>query len=342
MKRFLSFILVLCLLLGLGACGKPAAVRDFDATVGSAKTEPSTALPPESVESLPTDPVESTITPLLYKVSDEEGHVIWLFGSIHVGLDSFYPLPGYVLEAYEAADALAVECDVVAFSKDLGAQMDALRGMVYTDGTKIADHIPQELYARAVAALTDAGMYMSSLDVYKPILWSNFLDTALYEAIGADSELGIDMYFLNDAHNTGKEVLEVESVEFQYGMLSGFSEELQILLLESSVYGYETPEESAEQVTELIDAWAFGDGEALSALLNEEPEFESEEEALLYKEYNDAMLVNRNISMADYAQQALASGKTVFICVGAAHVVGPGAMAELLQQRGCTVELITP
>lgn len=62
----------------------------------------------------------------------------------------------------------------------------------------------------------------------------------------------------------------------------------------------------------------------------------------MYVEYNDAMMVQRNLAMADYAEEALASGKEVFICVGAAHVVGEGAMADLLAQRGYTVERITP
>jgi uncharacterized protein YbaP (TraB family) len=52
------------------------------------------------------------------------------------------------------------------------------------------------------------------------------------------------------------------------------------------------------------------------------------------------MVTQRNISMADFAEEALDSGKEVFICVGAAHVVGPGAMADLLTQRGYTVEVI--
>lgn len=345
MKRLFSLILAACLVL-LAGCDFVTRVRDFDRdTVPTVQFVPSAetqVLTTEPTQVLTTEPVESTITPVLYKVTDEAGNAVWLFGSIHVGLDSFYPLPAYVLDAYENADALAVECDVVAFGEDMGAQVSALQGMIYTDGTKISDHIPEELYNRSVEVLEEAGLYMSMLDMYKPVLWSSFIDTALYEAVGANSELGIDLYFLNDAHATGREILEVESVQFQYDMLSGFSEELQILMLEGSVYSYDTPDESFQQINELIDVWASGDGDALAALLAEETAFESEEERLLYVEYNDAMMVQRNLAMADYAEEALASGKEVFICVGAAHVVGEGAMADLLAQRGYTVERITP
>lgn len=342
MKRILTLILALCLALSLAGCGESAPVRDFDRNTTPMTEAGIPDTQPALQNTQPAPPVESTITPLLYRVSDDQGHVLWLFGSIHVGLDSFYPLPSYVTQAYEASDALAVECDVVAFSKDMGAQMNALRGMVYADGTKIADHIPQELYTKAVDALKDAGVYMSALDMYKPILWSNFLDSALVEVCGADANLGIDMYFLNDAHETGKEVLEVESAQFQYDMLSGFSPELQEVLLESSVYSYENQEEYRQQMTELLDAWASGDETWIAELIQEDMVPESEEERLLYEEYNYAMAESRNLAMTDWAADALASGKTVFIVVGTAHIVGPGAMAELLAQRGCTVEAVRP
>ena len=68
--------------------------------------------------------------------------------------------------------------------------------------------------------------------------------------------------------------------------------------------------------------------------------FESEEEAALYAEYNDALVTQRNLSMTEYAVEALESGQELFICVGAAHVVGEGAMAELLREMGYTVELV--
>jgi uncharacterized protein YbaP (TraB family) len=44
--------------------------------------------------------------------------------------------------------------------------------------------------------------------------------------------------------------------------------------------------------------------------------------------------------MTEYAEEALKSGKEIFICVGAAHVVGEGAMAEQLRDLGYTVEIV--
>lgn len=333
MKKIFAILMVLCLMISLCACGGDPVQNPTEITTTVPTTEPTTNPTTAPAE-------DDSISPLLYQVTDAEGNTVWLFGSIHVGQEYFYPLPDYVTEAYENSDALAVEADVVEFASDMEAQTQALMQLMYLDGTMISDHIPEDLYTQAVEVLTECGVYMPALDLYNPVMWSNLIDTAQVESLGVVGELGIDMYFLNHAHETGKEIQEVESADFQYSMMAGFSEELQIELLESSLYSYKNMGETKTELFELTEAWATGDKDVLVELLNEEPEFETDEEALLYAEYNDAMLTQRNVTMADFAEAALTSGKEVFICVGAAHVVGPGAVADLLTQRGYTVELI--
>ena len=324
MKRFIALMLTVIMLLSLGACSSDKNSNTNTTTTTSV-----------------TDNAETEVTPLLYKVSDENGNCVWLFGSIHVGKDYYYPLPDYVLSAYENADALAVECDIKAFESDITAQTEALMPLAYTDGTKISDHISEEVYEKAVEAMTEFGMYASYMDMFSPILWYSLIDTSLVEKAGAEPDLGIDNYFLNEAYSSGKELLEVESVQFQYDMLANFSEKLQALLLEEILYYYENFELYEEDIDTLMNIWAKGDAEEFAEyLLSEDNDLETEEDKKLYEEYNNAMIVNRNIGMADFAEDALENGKEVFICVGAAHVVGEGAMADLLSERGYKVEII--
>lgn len=335
-KKLLCLLMALSLLLCLCGCHFPAITMNTPEG-----TQPATESTPAPTPS-PTPGGESSITPLLYKVTDSEGHVLWLFGSIHVGYDYFYPLPDYVLEAYESADAIAFEVDMKAFEEDMDVQMKTLALMVYQDGTTIKDHIDPELYDAAVKILKEAGYYNQYLDYYMPILWSSFIDSCFVEEMGLDPDLGIDNHLLEKAYKDKKEVLEVESAEFQYQMMADFSPELQEILLGSSVGSYEDMEASKADMQKLVDLWASGDEVAFGAYLSEEGEFASEEEKKLYEEYNNAMVVDRNISMTDYAENALKSNKEIFICVGAAHIVGDGAMAQLLAQRGYTVERVTP
>ena len=319
MKKIFSLIIALIMIVSLYGCTK---TNDTNTETKDAQTK-------------------ATITPLLYKISDDKGNHIWLFGSIHIGLESFYPLPQYVTDAYESSDALAVEFDIVSFSEDLQAQTDALTQLVYMDGTTIKDHIPDELYKKSVEILEENNMYSSALDYYYPVLWESFIQNTMLEQTEADSDLGIDMHFLNLAHEDDKKIIDIESAEFQYGMMAKFSESLQILLLEEIISEYEDINSFSNELDDLITLWSEGDEKEFAEFLNSDDDsVMTDEEKKLLEEYNQAMLTDRNISMSEFAQDCLKDGEEVFICVGAAHIVGEGAMADLLAEKGYTVEII--
>lgn len=357
MKKILALLLSIFLCFGIVGCSEDKNGRDrssdtdeADSTVESVEVSENSS--DESSETsgdvsengsdesseIPDKSEDNKTRPLLYKVTDDEGNVVWLFGSIHVGREDFYPLPDYVLDAFNGSDALAVEADVIAFERDIGAQVKVLKKFIYTDGTKISKHIPKETYNAARQILKENKVYNYSLDYYSPIIWSSVVDNCLYEKIGADAKLGIDRHLMDLADDSDKEILEVESVDFQYNMLNSFSNELQLFLLQSSVYNYNKFEKSKEEIDELLDMWANGDeDEFYEYFENEEDENWDKD---LHEEYNNAMIVERNKNMTKYAEQALKSGEEIFICVGAAHVVGEGAMAEQLRDLGYTVEVI--
>ena len=273
-------------------------------------------------------------------MTDEAGHTIWLFGSIHVGREDFYPLPDYVTDAFDQAEALAVEFDIRAYEKDIMAAAKDMALLVYTDGSKIQDHIDPQLYEDAAALLEDAPIPVSMLDYYMPSMWWSLIESLVLENSTLDTQLGIDLHMIDAAYEADKPVLSIESASFQYGMLAGFSPELQEYLLQSTVAAVQNGS-LMEANLELVDLWAEGDEEAFITHLYTEEKM-TEEEATLYQEYSQAMIVDRNIFMADYAENALKEGKPILVCVGAAHIVGPGAVAQLLQERGYTVTKLSP
>lgn len=359
MSKIIALVLALVMCLAFSGCDLSMYDYDYDfygdggsggenLIIGDSASEPvvdepvvSEPVVSEPVVSEPDEPTEKgSSTPLLYKVTDKSGNVVWLFGSIHVGREDFYPLPDYVLDAYKNSDALAVEVDIIAFEKDFAAQMTAMQELIFTNGSKIKDYISDETYNKAVEILKENNLYNFAMDYYKPSLWSNFIDNCAYMKLGVDMEGGIDRYLLEDAKKNGKEVLEIESAALQYGVLGGFSDELQVLLLDSSIEAYGDLEAMDEDLSEMMDLWAAGNEKEFSEYLSAEGEFEDEEEERLYDEYNQALLIDRNKGMIDYAEKALLSGKEVFICVGAAHVVGEGGMAEELAALGYTVETV--
>ena len=335
MKKIIALLLSLALLLSMAACTAPAD----DPLPGEKETEST-----EATNETPTDPEPeapvATSTPLLYKVTGENGGTVWLFGSIHVGIDEMYPFPDYVLDAYNEADALAVECDVIALQEDMELMTELVQMMLYLDGSTISDHISPELYEAAVKIMEENDSYMKILDYYLPVMWYSTIENFTYANLGYDSNIGIDMTLLTMAKEEDKPILEVESARFQYEMLASFSPELQEVLLQEAVDGYSSTE-NQEALDGLLKAWCDGDADSLLLYLNEEADPDTDPEILkLIEEFNTAMETDRNIAMADYAEEILNSDDKVFICVGMAHILGDGAMVDLLEQRGYTVERI--
>ena len=307
-------------------------------TTEESTTEAETTLPAEPSVDAPSEKTDG-ITPLLYKVTDASGNVLWLFGSIHVGKEEFYPLPDYVTDAFNSSDALAVEADVSSMTESTVGLMQSMKSLIYTDGTTIKDHVSEETYTAGVATLKELGLYSSLLDYYCPSMWWSLIESGMILQTDVDATLGVDMHLLELAAEDGKEIREIESVAFQYEMLGEFSDELQEALLESAIEYADEAELYEQSLNMLMALWASGDEQTLAFYLNsseEDPGMSAE----LYEEYNAAMITERNKAMTDYAVEALASGEEVFICVGAAHVVGEGAIADNLRELGYTVEAV--
>lgn len=280
------------------------------------------------------EPTTQGPTPLLYKVSDDDS-VVWLMGTVHVGKAEFYPLPNYVYNAYESSDSLAIECDVAEFEKDMYSQYKVLKKFEYSDNTKISDHLSEETYTKAKALLTKYGFYASALDYYMPILWWQSIQSLMISETSVSARYGVDNHFYDRAKNDGKTIKEIESVKFQYEVLASFSVELQAYLLESLLAS--TPEAAEDEVIALVDLWVKGNEDALTEMYFSD---EVSEEQELLEEYTQKFLIDRNITMTDYAEDALKTDEESFICVGVGHVVGDEGVAELLRDRGYTVEIV--
>lgn len=340
MKRILALLLCLTMALSLWGCQKTE--QQEETTVCSTVEtipEETTEIATEEVTEEVTEPEETASSPILYKVTDSEGNVIYLLGSIHVATEDMYPLPTYVLDAYNACDALAVECDIVSAEKDMSLAMEMAKSMVLTDGTKISDHISSETYDKAVEILKENKSYYGALDMYKPVMWYSLISSFAMEKAGVDVSLGIDRYFIEDAIDQDKPLLEIESVSEQYNILSGMSMELQCLMLEETVGYYGTATFNLS-IRAMCNAWASGDEDRLLSMLNTDTGALPPEQAVLLNEFNKTLEGQRNVRMIEFAKESLELGGSVFIVVGAAHVLGDDGMAAMLAAEGYAVEQV--
>ena len=87
--------------------------------------------------------------------------------------------------------------------------------------------------------------------------------------------------------------------------------------------------EDPTYMAELIDAWLTGDTAVLGRLI--------EKAFAGFPEAYEVLIAARNRRWADTIEALLARSDAVFVVVGAAHVVGPDNLIDLLRDRGYRV-----
>lgn len=295
-------------------------------------------------EMLPEEEPETKTTPLFYHVTGEDGQEMWLFGTIHVGDARTAYLPQEIYDAFAASDALALEFDSTAFEEEMKTD-DALMAQVsqayfYTDGTQISQHIDQDLYEKALPYLKASGNYNMNAKLMRPALWSSLLENFLLrQSTALHSDQGLEARLQTLAQDQEKPIYNVESGLFQIQMIAGYSDDLQEMLLDSSISA--PLEEYGTELMDLYEKWCAGDEAVLREALLEDLSELTEEELVLHDEYNTAMIIDRNSGMLEVAIGYLESGETVFYAVGLAHLLCENGLVDTLREAGYTVELVT-
>lgn len=301
----------------------------------------------------PEEEPEAKPTPLFYHVTGDDGQEMWLFGTIHVGDERTAYLPQEIYDALAASDALALEYNSTAFDEkleeddDLQSQISAL--YYYSDGTSAEDHFDPELYPRALQMMKATGNYSMNTPYMKLSIWSQSIENFyLRQGYRLSSEQGLESRLERLAEEQNKQIRDIESALAQITMSTGWSEELQQVLLEDSLEY--TAEDYWESVDELYEKWCAGDEAVLREELSDEVDTSelTEEELAEYQaqlplleEYNKGMSYDRNDGMLKVAIDYLESGDVVFYAVGLAHLLNDhNGLVDTLREAGYTVELV--
>ncbi|MBE6901089.1 MAG: TraB/GumN family protein [Ruminococcaceae bacterium] len=275
-------------------------------------------------------PVE--LTPPFWEVHDEQtGGTLYLLGSMHVGKkDTYYP--DYVLDAYESSTVIAAEVDTEAEQSVILEGMQHLMCPVGTDAKAFFG----EDYTRVTDFMKSKGLYTPALDGYIPYFWSSYLSTAVAEECRLYSNYGSETFFLESAHEDEKTIVEIESFDEQYLMMSEIPMSIQLLSIDLAI-GEEHYAEQQESTKALYEAWSTFDEKALETLNTSlydgvPPELNED-----YAAFVDMMYIDRQQKMADAAVELLKSGDTSFMLVGAAHFYVEEDILTLLEAEGYTI-----
>lgn len=280
--------------------------------------------------STPADDNEDTSLSFLWEVSSDT-NTVYILGSVHVAKADIYPLAEAIENAYALSEYLVVEIDINAIS-DLEMTALLLEKGMYPTSESLQDNISDDLYSRLYDRLSESdstGLLLSSVNLFEPWVVATLISDLDYVALGYEVEYGIETYFLDKAEADGKDILELESAEFQLDIFDSMSYEIQIALLEDTVDNPVTEDE----MEAMFEAWSTGDAAKM-----EQMAFEGIEEDEDYREFLSIINDDRNFLMLEKIEQYLQDDETYFVVVGAAHLVGENGLINLLDNKGYTVE----
>jgi uncharacterized protein YbaP (TraB family) len=262
----------------------------------------------------------------LWKVQSKT-NIVYLLGSIHFMKREAYPLNRIIESAYDKSDVLVVEANI----NDIG-NIDIFKlaeTAFYAGDDSLEKHISAETYGLLQKESDRFGLPPWIINKQKPWFLALTLTSLQLVKSGFDPNYGIDVHFLSKAPGK-KKIKEIESIDYQIGLLSGFSDSDQEAFLRYTLNELHSLGKEADR---LMHAWKTGNTEELESIvsksINQEIGISSVYEKLIYE---------RNRNMASKIGEFLETKETHFIIVGAGHLVGNKGIINMLRQRGYRTE----
>ena len=278
------------------------------------------------------DPTSSMMWQVDSPALANKGSELYLFGSIHVGKQSFYPLPDTIEDTFDEADYLVFEVDPNTATEPAVLMEMQSRGLL-PQGQTLNDILSPDVLTDLRRVAGSIGIPADSLMGMQPWLLTIMLTQVQMNRLGYGQEFGLESYFLSQKPPS-TQILELESIQQQIGFLENLNAETFL------AYTLNTFETGSEEIEALIEAWQCADKGPLTEMLFSD--FEMEEMTLQERADMDALMealyIRRNIDMADTIDEySNAQAGNYFIVVGSAHLLGEGSVVSLLREKGYTV-----
>ncbi len=280
--------------------------------------------PPTAAET--TDIV--TAHPALWQVENGTGKV-YLLGSFHLLPKNYRWYEGIIQTSLENSGELVVETDIS--TNGLGEiQAAVAKNAFFTDGDNLKNHLDAAHYqAMLISAKKLMGLTEDMAQRSKPWFMAIQLSMTAIMSSGMDPESGVDRYLQNIATKSGKIISGLETPTEQMMALIDHPLDVQTAMLVDTL---DKMEDFKAYIDHYLEAWALGDADKINQTMVADM---AEHEAMY-----QALLVNRNKNWMPTIENHIKSGKTVFIVVGAAHLVGADGIIKMLRDKDYQVDKI--
>jgi uncharacterized protein len=261
-----------------------------------------------------------------WKVTDPQGVVMYLVGSVHLLTKDFYPLNPALERAYKDSELLVEEVDIAELS-GAGSQMSMLTRGIQPSSKPLDTVLSAATMALLSKKAQDVGLPIEALKQFKPWMIALTIEAMEWQKAGFDPELGLDKHFYNQAQADGKTVQALETIDYQISRFDEMPLDLQDHLLAETLKSIDTEQTS---MSRLIESWRTGDAAAVERIVLKD----LQQEPQLYQR----LLVERNRNWLPKLEALFAQRTRAMVVVGAAHLVGPDGLVAMFRTRGYKVE----
>ena len=255
--------------------------------------------------------------------STETGkNTVYLLGSLHVLRSDSFPLSKEIQEAYSDCTKVVFETDPDSVN-DPAFQAQMMAHGLYPEGQTLKRNVSEQTYRLLEVKVHAVGLPVAQFDRLKPWFCALILTSMELQKLGFDSGYGIDAHFFHRAKKDGKEIITLESAEYQLGLFTKMGKTEQESFLRQTLKDLELIETMA---SEMVDAWRTGDVDKLNSIIR----ISFKEHPDMYKRFT----TQRNAKWASQIEDLMRQDDNVLVIVGAGHLVGAESILELLRKRG--------
>jgi uncharacterized protein YbaP (TraB family) len=261
----------------------------------------------------------------LWKVNNSQG-TVYLVGSVHLLTKDYYPLNPALDAAFKESDLLVEELDLGEMDGP-DSQMQLLMRSQLPAGQSLDKVVSPATFDLVRKRFAPLGLPLDVVKRFKPWTLALMLLQLEWAKAGFNPALGLDRHFYDRAKKEGKSVRALETVEFQLSRFDGLTMDQQDRLLSQTIEEIDT---ETANVSKLVDAWKAGDVATVEKLslsdVNQDP--------VLYQR----LLVERNRNWMPVIESLFGRAGRAFVVVGAAHLIGPDGLVQMLKGKGYSVE----
>jgi uncharacterized protein YbaP (TraB family) len=244
----------------------------------------------------------------------------YLFGTFHLLCKDDIKFSEQLKNSLRTADEVYMEMDM----DDPSTMLSGLLYMNMKDGKKLKDLYTADEYKKVESYFSDSlGMPMMMFQSIKPY----FLVAMLYpKMMNCNTASGVEEELMKLSKENKKEIKGLETMQFQASVFDSIPYEWQ-----------------AKELLKNIDSFSIYKKEFDTMILEYKDQQLSAMEKLLAKsefgsdKYEDILLTKRNINWVDQLKSIMQK-ESVFVAVGAGHLVGEKGLISLLRKEGYTIE----